>query len=373
MFATPYTIADTSDIYSPALLFYKDLIRQNIARLVEMAGSPEKLRLHVKTHKTAQVMQMCLEAGIHRCKCATLAEAEMAARVGCRDVLIAYSLVGPNLKRLVKLLRSYPATRFSVLVDHPLVAENLSALLSREGLHLDVVLDVDVGQHRTGIAPGQSAIALYEQISRLPGLRPDGLHAYDGHNHQIDTAERRAAAMACFEAACQLREALLARGLPVPRLICGGTPTFPIYAGLQLPGLECSPGTLVLHDNGYGSKFADLSGFVPAALVLTRVISKPAQGRVTFDLGYKAIASDPPAGQRFVLLDLPDARAVAQNEEHLVIETAQADRLQPGDEVLAIPTHVCPTVSMHQQAYLIEKGRLTDIWDITARGRVLSV
>src|SRR6185437_15711604 len=127
------------------------------------------------------------------------------------------------------------------------------------------------------------------------------------------------------------------KGLPLPRFVAGRTPTFPVYARLDLPGLECSPGTLVLHDTGYGSRFADLAGFTPAALLLTRVISRPTATRVTFDLGYKAVASDPPAGKRCVLLDVPDYEAVLQNEEHLVIETLSAGNFRPGDEAFAIP------------------------------------
>ncbi len=103
------------------------------------------------------------------------------------------------------------------------------------------------------------------------------------------------------------------------------------------------------------------------------MVSRPTPNRVTFDLGYKAVASDPPAGKRLTLLDVPDYQAVLQNEEHLVIETPHAARFAPGDEVLAIPTHVCPTCSMHQRAYVVEKGEITGTWDIAARDRVLTV
>ncbi len=127
-------------------------------------------------------------------------------------------------------------------------------MLSREGQTVDVLLDVDVGQHRTGIAPGPEAVSLYERIARSPGLKPGGLHVYDGHNHIENFAERKATALSQLEPALKLRAALEQQGLAVPRLVAGGTPTFPIYARLDLPGLECSPGTLVLHDHGYGSR-----------------------------------------------------------------------------------------------------------------------
>src|SRR5205823_13632955 len=171
----------------------------------------------------------------------------------------------------------------------------LSRACSAEGVTLDVLLDIDVGQHRTGIEAGPAAAALYEQVHRSPGLRAAGLHTYDGHNHQESLAEREAAVQRLLEPVLAMRRTLEAKSLPVPRIVGGGTPTFPVWAKLDLPGLECSPGTCFLQDDGYGSKFQDMT-FTPAALLLTRVISKPTPTRLTLDLGYKAIASDPPAG-----------------------------------------------------------------------------
>jgi D-threonine aldolase len=368
-----YAIEDISSVFSPALLFYKDLIRKNIAEVIRLARSPARLRPHVKTHKTREIVRLEHEAGITKHKCATLAEAEMLATCGAADVLIAYPLVGPNMQRLARLVQKYPNTRFSALVDHPRAAEALSQAMSANRLKLDVLLDLDVGQHRTGIPVGDNALSLYEQLGRLPGLTPAGFHVYDGQNHQESLAERQTAVEAVLAPVLEMRATVEKRGLPVPRLVCGGTPTFSVFAKLDLPGMECSPGTFVLHDHGYGSKFADLSGITPAAVLLTRVISRPSPTRVTLDLGYKAVASDPPAGKRCVLLDVPHYTAILQNEEHFVIETPAAERFAPGDAVYAIPTHICPTCAMHQRAYIVEGGRITETWDIVARDRVLTV
>jgi D-serine deaminase-like pyridoxal phosphate-dependent protein len=368
-----YTVRDTSAIYSPALLFYKDLIRANIARAVELAGGPERLRPHVKTHKTREIVCMEMDAGINKHKCATLAEAEMLASCGAADVLIAYPLVGPNCGRLARLMNAYPRCQFSVLVDHPAGIMPLSRAMSDRSQQVDVLLDLDVGQHRTGIAPGVEAVELYEMIHRSPGLRAAGLHVYDGHNHQESFVERQNAVRTQLEAAFKLRDTLDKKGLPVPRFVAGGTPTFPLHARQNVPGLECSPGTLVLHDHNYGSRFPDLTGFTPAALLLTRVVSRPTPLRVTFDLGTKSVASDPPAGKRCFLLDVPDYQPVAHNEEHFVVETPAAERYRPGDEVFAVPAHVCPTCALHRSAYVIENGQLAGTWDIAARDRMLNV
>ncbi len=370
---TRYRIHDTDGIYTPALLFYKEIIEDNIAQALKIARAPGRLRPHVKTHKTREIVRLELSAGITKHKCATLAEAEMLAQCAVPDVFLAYNMVGPNCGRLARLVLEYPHTRFAATADHPYALRQLSDLLAKEGVSVDVLLDVDIGMHRTGIRPGDAAVNLYHLIATLPGVRPGGIHAYDGHNHQAALAERRLAVQSQNEPLLALRARLEKEGYPVPRMVLGGTPTFSIYADLDIPGLECSPGTCILHDAGYGTRFQDLAGFVPAALVLTRVISRPASDRITLDLGYKAIASDPPAGKRCELLNVPAYEPIIQNEEHFAVSTPAAEAFRPGDVIYAMPTHVCPTCALHRQAYVIEDGRVTGRWEIVARDRVLTV
>src|SRR5262249_29789629 len=214
----------------------------------------------------------------------------------------------------------------ATLADDADAVRALSAAVAARRQTVGVLLDVDVGQHRTGIALGPTAFKLYESFARLPGLTPGGLHVYDGHNRQEDPAERTAAVDALLGPVSKFRAELEQHGLPVPRLVLGGTPTFPIHARRTEPGVECSPGTMVLHDFGYGTRFPDVTGFTPAAVVFTRVVSRPTPTRVTLDLGTKAVASDPPAGQRCQVLDMPGATGVGHNEEHLILETPAADR-----------------------------------------------
>ncbi len=370
-----YAIDDTSAIYSPALVFYKDLIRRNLARTLAIAGGPERLRPHVKTHKTREIVRLEMEAGIGKHKCATLAEAEMLAGVGVADILLAYPMVGPNCGRFARLIQAFPACRFSVLADDLTAARGLSdalGALTRPRSPVEILLDLDVGQHRTGLPAGPEAAALYEAIVRLPHLLPGGLHVYDGHNHQEKRTDREAAVRDLLTPVLTMRASLEAKGVAVPRVVLGGTPTFPIYANLDIPGGELSPGTCILSDHGYGSKYADMD-FTPAALVLTRVISRPTPTRLTLDLGTKAVASDPPAGKRCVLLNVPDYVPVLQNEEHFVVETPAASHFPPGSEVYAVPWHVCPTCALHRQAYVVEGGRVVGMWDIVGRDRMLTI
>lgn len=364
-----YMITNSNDVLSPGLVIYKDIIAENIHRMIEIAGSPDRLRPHVKTHKMREIIAMELAAGITKHKCATIAEAEMLASCGVKDVLIAYQLVGPHQQRLVQLMGKFPECRFRVIVDHLAVARSLAEVISAVGLEIEVLLDIDIGQHRTGIAIGEDAARLYELLGRPTGLRPGGFHVYDGHNKQADPAQREAAVREQFAEVSQFRQELERRGCPVPLLVCGGTPTFPIYA--KIPDVECSPGTCVLHDNGYGIRFPDLT-FRHAALLLTRVVSRPTPNHMCLDLGYKAVAADPKE-DRLVLLDLPDARLPLQNEEHLLVETAQATRYKPGDELYACPTHICPTCALHKEAYVVEGGEVVERWQVAARDRQLEV
>src|SRR6266536_828390 len=326
MSADWYGIANVSEIASPALLVYPDRIRENVRRMIRIAGAVENLRPHMKTHKMPEVIRLQFEQGITRFKCATIAEAEMPAAAGAEDVLLGYQPVGPNVDRFLELAARFPSVRFSCTADNPASVGDLSDAAARSSIRAEVLVDLDVGQHRTGIAPDTHGFELYRLIAALPALAPGGLHAYDGHIHDSDVAERTLACDAAFAPVEVLRRKLEWEGLSVPRVVAGGTPTFPMHA--RRGDVECSPGTCVFWDAGYGKKLPDLD-FLPAALVFTRVVSKPIPDRLCLDLGHKAIGSEMPH-PRVVFLNLSDAHVVAHNEEHLVLETAEADAFKRG-------------------------------------------
>ncbi len=366
-----YTIHDCSALLSPSLVIFRPMVQKNLEAMAGIAGDVERLRPHVKTHKMPAIVRLSEEMGIHKHKCATIAEAEMVAAAGGRDVLLAYPIVGPNIPRVARLIEAFPNTVFRVLADDGEAAKALSAGLEGVSRPLPVLVDLEVGMGRTGIAPGDDAAELFMMLDRLPNLIADGLHAYDGHIQYTLLEERRAAVRPVQEKTLRLRDRLQAQGFSVHRMVFGGTPTFPLHAELKEPGVELSPGTCVLHDAGYAAKLPDLP-CEPAALLLTRVISRPRPGRICLDLGHKAVAADPP-GARVRLLDVPDATLVGQSEEHLVVDTPEADKFPPGTPVLAIPTHICPTCALHKFAYVIENGELVDQWDVGARDRVLTI
>lgn len=363
-----YAVSNVEDVASPALLIYPDRVEENIRRMVRVARGPGRLRPHIKTHKLGQLVRLHLAHGIQKFKCATIAEAEVLATENAPDVLVAYQLVGPNVARLLELVRTFPKTRFSSLIDHPLVARELSRTFAAAGIALDVWIDLDCGMHRTGIPPA-GAVQLATDISSFSGMRFAGLHAYDGHIHDTDVAVRRVKCDASFAEVERLRSELERGGLAVPAIVAGGTPTFVFHAAR--PDIECSPGTCVLWDHGYATTLPDLD-FLPSAAVLTRVVSKPAPDRLCLDLGHKAIASEMPH-PRVYFPELTDANPVMHSEEHLVVETARAAGFNPGDAVFGIPWHICPTVALHSRAVVVVNGRASESWTIAARARKLTV
>ncbi len=362
-------MANVEDVPSPALLIYPNRVEENIRRMLHMAGGAERLRPHIKTHKLPEVIRMQLDLGIAKFKCATVAEAEMAAKAGALNVLLAYQPVGPNVRRLVKLAQAFPNTKFLSIADDADVLRALSAAAAAHGLQMEVLLDIDCGMHRCGVAPGTKAMDLYRLIDALPGLKPGGLHTYDGQIQDLDLRVRAKACETAFAPVDALRAQFMANGLTVPRVVAGGTPTFPIFA--RRNDVECSPGTCVLWDFGYATKLPDLD-FLPAALLLTRVISKPGADHLCLDLGHKAVASESPH-PRVQFLELPEAKAIKHSEEHLVVETARAGEFPIGACLYGIPWHICPTVALHSEAVIIKNGRAEDHWKISARDRALTI
>jgi len=359
----PVQAAAVADLPSPALLVEEDRVRANLARMNAMAGGPERLRPHVKTHKMPAVMKLVLEAGITKCKCATFEELDMATQAGVADILLAKQPVGPDVARFVERAEAFAGRdTLAVIVDDPAAVRQLAAAASSCNLStpLDVFIDVDVGFGRHGTAPTR-AIEL-AQTATTAGLRVQGWHVYDGHLTSPDPAER-AVGFAALQAALK---PLLAHG--PTRVVGGGSPTFGNHAGIiERDDLqwECSPGTPIFWDWGYGTRFPELA-FEPAIMVMGRVISRPGPDTLCIDIGSKAVAPDPPV-PRIIIKGLEQAKTLIHNEEHLLLRNANADHFPLGKVVFGIPVHVCPTVHLYSQANVVRDGKIVGSWQITAR------
>jgi D-serine deaminase-like pyridoxal phosphate-dependent protein len=280
-------------------------------------------------------------------------------------------------------VQQFSGTSFSCLIDHTDAATAMAGVFHAAGLSVPVYLDLNVGMDRTGIAPGPEAVALYQLALRLDGIDPVGLHAYDGHIRDSDPDGLRRKCDAAFGPVLALREAIAAMpaaeqgaeagGGPSAGLtiIAGGSPTFPVHAG-RAAEIQCSPGTFVYWDKGYGGQFPNQS-FTPAALVVARVISLRGDTRVCLDLGHKSIAAENELGRRVFFLNGPELKAVGQSEEHLVVEAGPGHGHKIGDVFYGVAYHICPTVALYERAVTIEGGRVTGYWMNTARDRVLSI
>jgi D-serine deaminase-like pyridoxal phosphate-dependent protein len=307
---------------------------------------------------------MHLARGVNKFKCATLQEAKAAADAGASDVLIAFQPVGPNGVKIRDLSTLFPTTQFSTIADDEQVLRELNASFTGFRKQLPVYIDVDCGMHRTGVRP-ENAARLYRTLSELKNLRSAGLHVYDGHLHETDQKKREELCERAFAPVLKLRSDLESSGLSVPGMVAGGTPTFPLHAKKE--DRECSPGTYVFWDFGYEGKLPDLK-FEIAAVLLTRVVSKPGENLLCLDLGHKAVAAENPH-PRVQFFDLPDAKAVTHSEEHLVIETPQASAFKVGDTLYGVPRHICPTVALYDSILAVENRAAKTSWNV-ARGRL---
>ncbi len=365
-----YSIDHIAQLDTPALVVYPEWVRHNILLALKMAGDASRLRPHVKTHKSADVTRLMQAAGIQKFKCATIAEAEMLGICAAEDVLLAYQPVGPKLQRFIHLLKKYPATRFSCLTDHVAAAQAMANAFAEQSVEVPVYLDLNLGQNRTGIAPDEQAFQLYVACAGMHSIQPVGLHAYDGHIRDTNLEARKMACNAAFLQVTALRDKITQAGFPEPVIVAGGSPTFSIHAARH--EAECSPGTFVYWDKGYRDLCPD-QDFMPAALVLTRVISLPDNTKICLDLGHKSIAAENDLQHRVFFLNAPDLKLIGQSEEHLVAEAGAGHAWKIGDVLYGIPFHICPTVALHERACTVENKKWNGEWLTTARDKKINL
>lgn len=355
------------NIDSPALLVFPDLVHQNIRSACELiSGQNTILRPHVKTVKCSGVIKMALQHGIDRFKSSTISESELLAMSGVHDVLLCYQLSEVKAFRFGQLRKMYPKTVFSSLIDNINSAMLLSERFKERPM--DVYVDINLGMDRTGIRPEQT-LDLVRACSGLKGLNIVGLHGYDGHVHSPDQKLREAESNGIFEQMKFLRQEVenyLERKIKV---VMGGSPSFAYYA--KKDEIECSPGTIFFWDAGYKYNYPELP-FIPAALLLTRIVSIIDENMLCFDLGSKAVAADPPQ-PRVEILDLENQSIVGQYEEHLVVSVPDTSKYVVGQPFFAVPYHICPTVNLYETLVVIREGNIAETWAVQARNRKITV
>ncbi|MEB0248675.1 MULTISPECIES: D-TA family PLP-dependent enzyme [unclassified Mucilaginibacter] len=371
MLATDWYIIDNVDeLDTPALVVYPDRVQYNINLLKTMIDDPSRLRPHVKTHKSIDATGLMMQSGIKKFKCATIAEAEMLGMAGAYDVLLAYQPTGPKLRRFVRLISAYPQTAYSCLVDNTATANAISKEAADSGINISVYIDLNVGMNRTGIIPDVEAFALYELCAALPGLELKGLHAYDGHIHDADYSIREKRSEESIKPVLKLVDDILAKGYPNPKVIAGGSPTFPILA--KLKDIEVSPGTFAYWDRGYQQAFPE-QAFQTAALIVARVVSLPDEGKICIDLGHKSVSAENELNKRVYFLNASELKFTGQSEEHLVADAGEGHHYKVGDTLYGLPHHICPSVALYERAITIENKLVTGEWKTIARDRKITI
>jgi 3-hydroxy-D-aspartate aldolase len=374
-----YNLTNESAIDSPSLLVYKARVAANIQKMIELAGGPDALFVHIKTNKTPEIVQMMLDADIQKFKCATIAEAEMVCMAGGKFLIIAHQLVGPKIERLIQLRQKYPDVRIASLVDDAQVAQQMNDLFGQHHLKADLLMDINNGMDRSGFqvvtaAQAQQAADFYQTLHQLPHLRCLGLHVYDGHVREADFEARKAKLDAGFEAVKMLLGYIKNAQLPNPMVVAGGTPAFTAHVQRveDINNIVYSPGTCVLWDWGYGDALIE-QPFEYAALILTRVISKPAEGILAIDMGHKAVAAENPIQKRIRFLNLSDYELIGQSEEHGVLRVKDWKNIHVGDVLYGVPYHICPTVNLYEEMQVVENQTVTQTWQVLARRRKLTL
>jgi D-serine deaminase-like pyridoxal phosphate-dependent protein len=358
----PDLIEDT-----PSVVVELDRLRANVERFArEAAANGVGLRPHAKTHKMLEVAELQLAAGAVGLQVAKLGEAEVFVDGGVADVFVGYPIVGrAKLRRLAELAER---CELSVAVDSLAVAASLSGLTSDRPL--SVLLEVDTGLHRTGVAAGAPAVELAQRIDELEGLRLVGVFTHEGQAYGArDAAELQARARQACAALVETAELIRACGTELATVSVGSTPSFRF--AVECDGVtEARPGTYVFNDRmqlGLGSATLD----EVAAFVVATVVARPAPGRAVIDAGSKVLTYDPaPDGAHGELVDVDGALVTRLSEEHGVVELSPGTDLQVGDRVVVVPNHICPVINLADSVAVVENGAVAGRWRVAARGRV---
>jgi D-serine deaminase-like pyridoxal phosphate-dependent protein len=365
-----YAIENITDIDSPSLVLYEDRLHYNLHKMLDMVhGDPSKIMPHVKTNKMPEVIKRMVALGIKNFKASTIAEAEITAQEGAKNILIAHQLVGPKISRFLSLVSHFPNTKFSTLLDNIDSAKLLNLMASEKNTVVDFYIDINNGMDRSGIKLGNELDDFIKDVHKLTSLSFKGLHVYDGHLRQPDFEQRKDKVEAGFKD-INVLFLKLKEQYPQLKLICGGTPTFTSH--LSEDERICSPGTCVLWDWGYDEKLSE-QDFKFATLLITRIISKPTEGIVTIDLGHKSVASENPIHQRVKFLNLSNYELLSQSEEHGVLSVQNWKDLKVGDVLYGVPFHICPTVNLHDEVSVIINRNKVASWEITARKRKITI
>ena len=355
---------------TPSLLIDLELMERNIALMRErLRESQVGIRPHLKTAKCPEIARILLQAGAIGGCVSKVSEAEVMAQAGIEDLLITSEIVGPaKVARLVQLVEQHP--QIKVVVDSLTGATALSQAMQSIQKPLDLLIEIDVGQHRCGVQPGEEALQLASQMAALPFLRLRGVQGYEGHlQHVADAAEREKSCRQSMQQLTSTVEALRHAGFPIDIVTTGGTGTAQICASFPVV-TEVQPGSFIFMDADYLHALGPT--YASSLTVLSTVISQPVPQRTIIDAGLKSLSTDSGMAEP---RNIPGVRYTPLGDEHgsLVWDdgyTKSNQTLQIGDRVELIPSHCDTTINLFDTYYAHRNGKIEAIWPITARGKV---
>lgn len=351
-----------ADLPTPALVVEIDAMERNIKRMADFfAEGPCKLRPHFKAHKTPAIARRQLAAG--SCvglTCATVDEAEVVVAEGLTDdVLIANQLVGPG--KTARAAQLAARVDLKVGVDSEGGLADLARAAQAEGIEIGVLVEVAIG-HRCGARPGEEAVALARKADETPGLVLRGLMGYEGHAVAIaDRAERETTTRQALDRLLSTVPLLREAGLVCDIVSAGATGTYDITGRAEHVN-EIQAGSYVLIDSDYAK--LDIP-FEHALSVLGTVQSRPRANYCLADCGHKAVTQDhgyPP------VKDVAGAEVVFLSDEHASITIPPESDIAVGDRIQLWPSHIDPTINLHDVIYAVRGDEVLDVWPITARG-----
>ncbi len=357
-----------ADIDTPALVVDLDAYEHNLDLMAaSLAGTPVRLRGHAKTHKCPVVALHQIARGAVGSCCQKVSEAEAMVAGGVRNVLVSNEIVARRkIERLVGLARR---AEVSVCVDDPRNVDDLDAAARAAGVRLPVLVEIDVGNLRCGVAPGEPAVALARHVAAQRGLRFAGLQAYYGRAQHINEVDKRRAAIETGIADVRRTIDLLERqGLGCETVSGAGTGSYrwEVASGVYT---EVQAGSYCFMDVEYGLVEGFPREFTQSLFVLATVMSRPVPERAVVDAGLKALSVDRGMPRVHGLADVEFQRA---SDEHGVLRVGDGGRgLRLGDRVWLIPGHCDPTINLYDWYVAVRGGRVEALWPITARGAVL--
>ena len=362
-----FKLKNTHEISTPSLVVFPKRILHNIKLMIEIAGGTESLRPHIKTHKMSEIIKMQIDNGINKFKCATITEAELLAKSGAKDILLAIQPTGKNISRFISLIEIYPESLFSTIVDNEYSLNEINNRAKEKKISVSIWLDINNGMNRTGVEPNNEACNIFQKIASASNLNAKGLHVYDGHIRESDYSVRKHLCDNAFSHVLDLKKNIEKKGILIDKIIAGGTPTFPIHAKRE--NVEVSPGTSLLWDDRYGTAFEDLK-FIHSAVLIGSIISKPSKDLLCINLGHKSVASEMDF-PRLSFLNLKNTEQIGHSEEHLVVKCNESDKYPVGMICYSIPSHICPTVPKFSKVLTVDEGEVIGEWKVSARDNMI--